>query len=141
MFTKSGKTLDSLLNSVEAKQKPKVIQLVADFFRWLREKLSGNKELTFQLQRLESKYTDMLKGAQKAAENTNSTGEGGKEYSFAGERAATADRSLLETAKQRIENGEDSETVRRETGWFKGYDGKWRFEIDDSDVEMLENNI
>ena len=135
LFAKSGKTLDSLLNSVEAKQKPKVIQLVADFFRWLREKLSGNKDLTFQLQRLESKYTAMLKSTQKSSENTNSTGEGGKEYSFAGERAATADKSLLEIAKQRTENGEDSETVRKETGWFKGYDGKWRFEIDDSNIK------
>lgn len=78
LFAKSGKTLDSLLNSVEAKQRPKVIQAVVDFFRWLREKLSGNKDLTFELQRLESKYSAMLKGAQTAVQNKNSTGEGGQ---------------------------------------------------------------
>lgn len=100
LFTKSGKTLDSLLNSVEAKQKPKVIQAVVDFFRWIREKLSGNKKLTFQLQRLESKYTAMLKSAQKSAENTNSTGEGGKEYSTA---AASADVLYL---VQKVKSGD-----------------------------------
>ena len=28
--------------------------------------------------------------------------------------------------------GADPEAIRQETGWFQGYDGKWRFEIDDS---------
>ena len=63
-----------------------------------------------------------------------------RKKSFAGERASTADKMKLATAKEMLENGADSETVRRETvrretGWFKGYDGKWRFEIDDSDIK------
>ena len=29
--------------------------------------------------------------------------------------------------------------IRRETGWFKGYDGKWRFEINDKMSELVEN--
>ena len=33
-----------------------------------------------------------------------------------------------------LKDGADSETIRKETGWFKGYDGKWRFEINDKDV-------
>ncbi len=57
-------------------------------------------------------------------------------YSIAGENAKTADTIALDDAKVRLENGEDSETVRQETGWFKGYDGKWRFEIDDSQAEF-----
>ena len=57
-------------------------------------------------------------------------------YSIAGENAKTANISALNDAKSRIANGEDSETVRQETGWFKGYDGKWRFEIDDSQAEF-----
>lgn len=80
-------------------------------------------------------------GGKSLRGNKNTADEDGVKYSFAGERAANADKSLLEIAKQRIENGEDSEAIRKETGWFKGYDGKWRFELDDSDVEMLENNI
>ena len=62
-----------------------------------------------------------------------------RRYSFAGENAKTADKMKLGTARDMLENGVDSETVRKETGWFKGYDGKWRFEIDDSDVEIAFN--
>ena len=34
------------------------------------------------------------------------------------------------------ENGYSSEDIRKTTGWFKGYDGKWRFEIDDSMIAI-----
>lgn len=52
--------------------------------------------------------------------------------SYAGPNAKTADQSLLQQAKARVDAGEDAEVVRKETGWFKNqYDQKWRFEIDD----------
>ena len=60
-------------------------------------------------------------------------------YSYAGEKAKNADRLKLSTAEQMLESGVDAETVRKETGWFKGYDGKWRFEIDDSELEVAFN--
>ena len=60
-------------------------------------------------------------------------------YSYAGEKAKNADRLKLSTAEQMLESGVDAETVRKETGWFKGYDGKWRFEIDDSEFEVAFN--
>lgn len=52
-------------------------------------------------------------------------------FSFAGQQAATADKLALATAQERLAAGEDAETVRQETGWFKGVDGKWRYEISD----------
>lgn len=55
---------------------------------------------------------------------------------FAGQNAQTADLMALGTAKKRIESGDDAEMVRQETGWFKGVDGKWRFEIDDSQASI-----
>ena len=57
--------------------------------------------------------------------------------SFAGQQAATADTMALATAQQRLEAGEDAETVRQETGWHKGADGKWRFEISDADAKYI----
>ena len=56
--------------------------------------------------------------------------------SYAGPKAKTANLGLLSKAQKMLDNGNDSETVRKETGWFKGYDGKWRFEIDDSDMTI-----
>jgi len=57
-------------------------------------------------------------------------------YQFAGPQAATADTMALDTAKARLEAGEDAEAVRQATGWFKGVDGKWRFEISDADAKL-----
>ncbi len=57
-------------------------------------------------------------------------------YQFAGQNAETADQQALATAQERLAAGEDAETVRQETGWFKGPDGKWRFEISDSDATL-----
>lgn len=58
-------------------------------------------------------------------------------HQFAGPRAQGADLHALDTAKQRIEAGENPEAVRRDTGWFKGNDGKWRFEISDADAKFI----
>ena len=57
-------------------------------------------------------------------------------YSMGGLKAETAEKSALEKAMELEKDGTDSEKIRKETGWFKGYDGKWRFEIDDSELEF-----
>lgn len=62
-------------------------------------------------------------------------------YSFAGENAKTANKDLLSKARAAIESGKDAELVRQDTGWFKGSDGKWRFELDDSEITFKTKNI
>ena len=57
-------------------------------------------------------------------------------YSMGGLKAETADKSALEKAMELEKDGTASEKIRKETGWFKGYDGKWRFEIDNSELEF-----
>ena len=64
--------------------------------------------------------------------NENNASEGGVKYQFAGERAENADREALKRAQEMESQGADKETIRKETGWFRGMDKKWRFEIDDS---------
>lgn len=52
---------------------------------------------------------------------------------FAGTGARTADhRALIEALDMRRSNLIDDDTILQSTGWFKGMDGQWRFEIDDS---------
>ena len=64
-------------------------------------------------------------------------------FQFAGENALTADMSSLEQAKAMDNVGYDPELIRGQTGWFKGADSKWRFEISDKDAkvnrDVLEN--
>ncbi len=63
------------------------------------------------------------------------TGPVREKFSYAGEKAKNADKAALNTAKEMEKNGADAEMIRQKTGWFRGADGKWRWEIDDSGTE------
>ena len=64
------------------------------------------------------------------------TGQGGgQRYSFGGRNANRADLEALDRAQDMERRGVAADTIFRETGWFQGADGKWRFEIDDSGME------
>lgn len=72
----------------------------------------------------------------QTAEKTGETRGPPEKYSYAGELARTADSKSLTRAEQMEESGASAENIFRETGWFKGADGQWRFEIDDSNMEF-----
>lgn len=57
-------------------------------------------------------------------------------FSFAGQVARSADRIQLHHAHACLAAGMDEDLVRQETGWFRGVDGGWRFEIDDSGAAL-----
>ena len=59
-------------------------------------------------------------------------------FSYAGEHALTANSQTLGEAREMERMGADAETIRQETGWFRGRDGKWRFEVDDSTAQVAE---
>ena len=65
------------------------------------------------------------------APRTLNTGYMGQRGTFAGINALTADKEALTKAQQMIAQGVDPAQVWKETGWGKGVDGKWRFEIND----------
>lgn len=50
----------------------------------------------------------------------------------AGTKAITADKQLLEQAKNMEAEGAGREEIYKVTGWHKGVDGMWRFEIPDN---------
>ena len=72
--------------------------------------------------------------AQRAEAQQETTGPPGK-ASVAGINARTADSAALRRAEALEKSGTDNETIRQETGWYRGRDGKWRFEIDDSGMK------
>ena len=61
--------------------------------------------------------------------------EDGRRYSFGGRNANAADLDALNRAQELERQGVAMDTIFRETGWYTGADGKWRFEIDDSGME------
>jgi Large polyvalent protein associated domain 23 len=56
---------------------------------------------------------------------------------FGGKLAATADKRKLLDAMQLELNGVPREHIWNETGWFKGTDGEWRFEIPDTGAKVI----
>ena len=58
----------------------------------------------------------------------------------AGERARTANMEKLKEAKEMLAKDADMKTIYQKTGWHRGADGKWRFEIPDNldDIHLAE---
>ena len=77
-----------------------------------------------------------LKQAAMGNQRTADAGSTGIRPSFAGPQSQTADSLSLSDARSRLDAGEDAEAVRQETGWHKGVDGKWRYEISDADAKL-----
>ncbi|MBR3739630.1 MAG: hypothetical protein IKN04_04120 [Clostridia bacterium] len=67
--------------------------------------------------------------------------EDGTSYSYAGVGSETADHDMLEKAIQMEKEGEDAETIWRQTGWGRGLDGKWRYEIDNSELKINADGV
>lgn len=58
---------------------------------------------------------------------------------FGGTKGATGEEmSRLGTAQDLESQGVDAESIWTHTGWMRGNDGLWRFEIDDSEVSIKE---
>lgn len=101
-----------------------LFQRIYDWIRDALNKLSGTGEESY-LRNAEKLYAKALR------ETTAETGRG-TQMLFAGENARTANMQTLNRAQALEASGAAAEDIRRETGWFRGIDGKWRFEIDDS---------
>ena len=105
-----------------------LFQRVYDWIRDTVAKLQGTREQ----RRLIDAQNLYERALRQAADGTQ---DSGAQLLYAGENARTADLDALTRAAQMEADGTDARTIRRETGWFRGMDGKWRFEIDDSGME------
>ena len=57
-------------------------------------------------------------------------------FSYAGRNANGANLESLREAQEMQQAGADMESIRKATGWHEGMDGKWRWEIDDSRMQL-----
>lgn len=64
----------------------------------------------------------------------------GKSQAFtqmAGPRSQTAALDTLANAQRRFDAGEDADAIYQDTGWVRGQDGRWRYEIPD-DINAID---
>lgn len=132
----AASTAEKLLTdrgSIESliRENPSVAQRFFDALREFIRKLTGRVDP--QLRQAEKLWTEAYKAA-GSSKKTAQTG-GKAQYLMAGRNARGADLDALNRAVEMQRDGAKMEDIRKETGWFTGADGKWRFEIDDSGMK------
>ena len=125
------RAMEQLVAWADANGKHLALTPSADFGGNKKRLTAFYKRFGFKENKGKSRVFSVAEGMVREAKN------GPTLYQFAGPQAATADTMALDSAKARIEAGEDAEAVRQATGWFKGADGKWRFEINDADARLI----
>lgn len=130
--------------------KPNARARFLDFFKRAKTVYASDKQLSREASRLYKQYKKWFDKFSSANAFSNAREIQGKKtagqqetgevrHALAGVRSATADSSMLARAKEMQTEGYDSEEIRQETGWFVSYDGKWRYEIDDSAMKPIES--
>lgn len=118
----------------------KIRKWLNDFFRKIKSAFAGleavhdeAKAMTDYMDELRAMWDDALSEAVRNRANKNAAEIGdGVRHSYGGRGAENANLDELDRAKRLLAQGVDKDAVRRDTGWFRGADGQWRFEIDDS---------
>ena len=137
----AASTAEKLLTdrgSIESliRENPSVAQRFFDALREFIRKLTGRVDP--QLRQAEKLWTEAYKAA-GSSKKTAQTG-GKAQYLMAGRNARGADLDALNRAVEMQRDGAKMEDIRKETGWFTGADGKWRYEIDDSGMQYYRMN-
>lgn len=133
-----------------------LFEKIRDFFVELYESLkaliqkvaldSGSLEYAVLSKDIETikSITDLFNATLEGMEHRTSTSTEGDsvfKHSFAGVNAENVDMVAFEKAMTMKENDESDAEILKETGWFLGADGYWRFEIDDSEAVFDINDL
>ena len=133
-----GDEISSEAALMELKQKePTLYEQVKQWIRDIIDKLRGMpqaKSVVTDLEYMESLLTRVYNSKDSKRLMKKKLNE--EKYLIAGEKSQTANHSLLFEAQLRAYKGEDSESIRRDTGWYKGRDGKWRYYIPDNELNI-----
>lgn len=116
----------ALLRDV-GKQYPEPVAYAADLTAAILSQNEGGVKLPTPVNL--RRYSDI------AGQDVNRKSEGRK-YSYAGQNAKNANLQTLREAQEMQKAGADMESIRKATGWHLGMEGKWRFEIDDSGMQL-----
>lgn len=86
-----------------------------------------------------AEVSQAVRRTQDSDGNEKTAQKGGTRASMAGPKAKTASSKSLALAEAMEEDGASREEIWKKTGWIRGADGQWRFEVDDSKAEFRPN--
>lgn len=132
-FINNPESAESYFKKIQDKG---VLQKLREIIRSLINKIkSAFNTDTSKLERAEEYLVKMMRTTAENGDTVN-TGNDAR-FSFAGKNAKTANVQTLDSAKELEMQGVSNEDIYKQTGWFKGQEGKWKFEIDDSVSKMI----
>ena len=138
LFTDNGTGLDNLINSIDVKDRAAFIQYILDFLSYLKKKLTGYKDIVFEISRLEDSFNRMLSEASQRKVVNEENNSNGIRFSF----ARVMDSSLINEAEQMEKEGKEKTEIWRKLGIIRDFGGEWVYEIDDSKIEFYpDGNI
>ena len=108
-----------------------IIERIKQYFKGENKEI---RDLVEHYEQVKEIYQEVV--SQSDGQMRQTTGNTDRQYSFAGQKAQQADMSALQRAQQMKADGASAEDILRETGWFVGLDGQWRFELDDSQMKI-----
>ena len=140
---KDADSVMEFVDSIENKEQRRgvirrLLDAIKELINKIKAKFSSKHSQMQDLQKTHDLLENMLK---EATENTESDTGSETRYSFGGEKAKTADIGLLQKAETLEKDGASAEEIRKVTGWSRGLDNKWKFEIDDSKAKYKEEKI
>lgn len=125
--------------ALSSDKKSHLVSAIKSIINKLKEFLNKLSNQMPEVKALKDNINAQIKMAEifaKNIEQSNSNKDSkNKKYLYLGTESKTANISKLNKAKEMEEDGVSSESIRKTTGWFKSYDGKWRYEISDKDIQ------
>lgn len=135
----AGETVGAIPYVGKVASKTKAGQAVGQGVSKLANKLLENP----QVLRTTRNLKNMLATDVKDVANSLPSGKPETLHNFIGENAFNAPKGKLMEAKQMAMYGDSNADIRNATGWFKGVDGKWKYEIPDGKIidnpKLIEN--
>ena len=140
---KDADAVMEFVDSIENKEQRRgvirrLLDAIKELINKIKAKISSKHSQMQDLQKTHDLLENMLK---EATENTESDTGSETRYSFGGKNAKTADVGSLQKAETLEKDGVSTEEIRKATGWSRGLDNKWKFEIDDSKAKYKEEKI
>lgn len=129
LFKDNGSGLNAMLSDLDVKERHEVIQYILDFLSYLKKKLAGDKDIVFEISRLEDSFNRMLSEANQNESNNNREKN---QYSF----ARVKDSELIGRAEAMEKEGKSKTKIWHELGIIRDFGDEWVFEIDDSEMEV-----
>ena len=126
------------------------VDSLADFIRESRSDAVGVRNFWYNIldrlgihgekRKAQALWSKAYKKAMQSIEDGKVGEYSGEMFSYAGVRAKTANVGTLNDAQKMEREGKSAEEIWRQTGWGRGLDGKWKFEISDLESHLIDNS-